>query len=428
MMLSSFLVCALLANGLFWVAPTLFTDWRVRDSAVFIPGGRVVSGRCSDAFVINSCNLVLAAPAGSGRVTRTVHYAFVSLTLSQTPARIVADPKRPEWLTTDLGLDYFWRRAVSLLLDCTLTAAFLLGFLYQARAVVRAFRLRAWWHKAAMVPVPLKLVGTRSTPGGTVWTVEADSGVIRDWTMPRRAEAFKLSPADRVLGLVQVPDARVVVTDWLVRGAAVPIIGGRVAGTCDNEKSSIRFCHLVLTAPVGARIATRAVSYLVSLPPGTRVTAHVVADPQRPEWLTTDLGLDHLGERTRTLLLLLMLMLMAGLLGAGAWIIVRGCRAGASWRRMRRAEMVPVALTLTAMRKAGVRAVWTVRADDGRTAEWIVWGWAKPFSLDGDPWLVLGLRVAGGAAIMPLDAALRWVKLSRAERTTVLHAAARVTA
>lgn len=241
MMLSSFLVCALLANGLFWVAPTLFTDWRVRDSAVFIPGGRVVSGRCSDAFVINSCNLVLAAPAGSGRVTRTVHYAFVSLTLSQTPARIVADPKRPEWLTTDLGLD-------------------------------------------------------------------------------------------------------------------------------------------------------------------------------------------HLGERTRTLLLLLMLMLMAGLLGAGAWIIVRGCRAGASWRRMRRAEMVPVALTLTAMRKAGVRAVWTVRADDGRTAEWIVWGWAKPFNLDGDPWLVLGLRVAGGAAIMPLDAALRWVKLSRAERTTVLHAAARVTA
>ena len=189
-----------LAFSVGWVAPDVYTDWQVRDTAVPIRGGHLSDGSCSSKLFLHMCDVTLSAQAGAERITRKVHYVFGSFTLGDFTARVVADPQRPDWLTTDLGLDYFWDRVVSLGLDLLLIAALLWGGI---KTIRDAFRTRAAWHRAEMVPVPLKLAGTQKAPGGMAWTVQAEGGKTARWVVPRRAKPFVLGPApDRVLGLM----------------------------------------------------------------------------------------------------------------------------------------------------------------------------------------------------------------------------------
>ena len=182
-----------------WVAPDIYTDWLVRDTAVPIRGGDLSDGSCSSKLFLHTCDATLSAPAGMGRITREVHYVFASFTMGDFTATVVGDPRRPEWLTTDLGLDYFWDRVVSLLLDFVLVSALIWG---AAKALRDAHRTRAAWRRAEMMPVPLRLVKTQKVTGGQAWTVQAEGGKTARWTVPRRAKPFVLGPAsDRVLGL-----------------------------------------------------------------------------------------------------------------------------------------------------------------------------------------------------------------------------------
>ena len=183
-----------------WVAPEVVTDWMVRDTAVPIQGARVSDGSCTAKLFFQLCDVTLTAPVGTGTVTRAVHYGFGSFHDGDFTARVVADPQRPEWLTTDLGLNYFWNRVVSLLLDIGLCLALLVGGIIQ---IQRGTRIRRSWHEAKMVPVPLQLVSQQKVRAGTIWTLKDDNGKTVRWTMPRRAKPFVLGPAaDRVLGLM----------------------------------------------------------------------------------------------------------------------------------------------------------------------------------------------------------------------------------
>lgn len=183
-----------------WVAPVVVTDGLIRSTAVPIIGGRLVTGSCSSKLFIHMCDLTLSAQGPAGLITRSIHYVFGSFTLGSFTVRTIGDPAHPEWLTTDLGLDYFWDRVVSLLIDLVLMAALLYGALAGIR---RTAQLRTWWHKAAMVPAPMTLVGMKTVNRMTVWTVRTDDGLEANWTMPRRAKPFVLGPEDRILGLVQ---------------------------------------------------------------------------------------------------------------------------------------------------------------------------------------------------------------------------------
>lgn len=182
-----------------WVAPVVVTDGMIRGTAVPIQGGHLVEGSCSSKLFIHVCDLTLSAPGPSGLITRSIHYVFGSFTLGSFTVRTVGDPAHPGWLTTDLGLDYFWDRVVSLLIDLGLMAALLYGAVLGIR---RTARLRAWWHKAAMVPAPLTLVGMKAVKRMNVWTVRSDTGTEVNWTMPKRAKPFVLGPENRILGLV----------------------------------------------------------------------------------------------------------------------------------------------------------------------------------------------------------------------------------
>lgn len=209
------------------------------------------------------------------------------------------------------------------------------------------------------------------------------------------------------------------VTDWLVRDAAVPIAGGRVAGETCRTPLMLDWCSATLVAPAGTGTVTRHVhnAYLVGFGP-LRPRSRVVGDPRRPEWLTTDVALDNFWDRVSFALAGFLALVGTG--GAMVWRAMPGLRARASWRR---GTLAPVALTLVGVAPARDGMVWTVQAADGQAARWTVPKTARPFTL-GAPDRVLGLQQAGTGAVMPLDAGLDWVALSADERRAALAAAA----
>lgn len=85
--------------------------------------------------------------------------------------------------------------------------------------------------------------------------------------------------------------------------------------------------------------------------------------------------------------------------------------------------MVAVPLKLLGTKKTRSGHVWTVQAESGKTVHRTLPRRARPFVLGPAADRVPGLMVQGGGGIMPLDAGLRWVELSGAERAAVLHPA-----
>ena len=72
-----------------------------------------------------------------GTVTRRVNYVFSGLEAGDYRVGVMADPARPDLVTTDLGLDRLWNRTITLLAIAGLTAATIVGALL---SMVRARR------------------------------------------------------------------------------------------------------------------------------------------------------------------------------------------------------------------------------------------------------------------------------------------------
>ena len=182
-----------------WVAPEIITDWQVRNTAVPIRGASLSDGSCTNKLFIDLCDATLTAPAAGQTITRQVHYVFGSFNLGDFTASVVADPKKPEWLATDLGLEYFWNRVVSLVITSTVLAALVVGAIL---ASIRGARTYKSWRTANMVPVPLTLIGQQRAGRRTVWTVQAATGKPGRWTLRAGAKPFILGPANRIAGLM----------------------------------------------------------------------------------------------------------------------------------------------------------------------------------------------------------------------------------
>ena len=198
----------MLAFSVVYVAPVLATDWWVRGSAVELSGAHISDGSCSGNWFIETCDATLSLPAA--RITREVHYMFVSFNTRGWVARVVGDPNRPTWLTTDLGLERFWQRSLFLLLGCAFLLAVILA---GGRAKIRTWRNNMSWRRAEVVPVRLKFVKRQVVRGGALWIIRGTDGRAWNWTMSRRAAPFMLGQ-DEVLGLE------------LRNGAAFPLDAG----------------------------------------------------------------------------------------------------------------------------------------------------------------------------------------------------------
>ncbi|MCF4129593.1 hypothetical protein [Methylobacterium sp. SyP6R] len=112
-----------------YTAPAVISDWQVHAAAKAAPDARVSEGKCSAKLVIHICDATLALRTPTGTVTRRVNYVFIGLHAGDYRVGVMADPARPDFVTTDLGLDRLWNRTITLLVGMGAIAACIFGAL-----------------------------------------------------------------------------------------------------------------------------------------------------------------------------------------------------------------------------------------------------------------------------------------------------------
>lgn len=207
---------AMLGYMLFRVAPDIATDWQIRQNAALVRNADVSDGKCDGRLFLGVCDVTLSAPVGTGTVVRRVHYVFGSFELGDFTVSVVADPAHPEWLTTDQALDTFWNRVLSF---AAASALMLVVVVASIRGTLRTRRNRRAWTSAPAVPVPLQLMSLQRVRGGSIWTVQSETGLTQRWTVPGRAAPFVLGPANRILGLATRGGAAIMPLDAGLRWA-----------------------------------------------------------------------------------------------------------------------------------------------------------------------------------------------------------------
>ena len=118
----------LVAAGVY-TAPAVLSDWQVRDAAQSVPDARVSDGKCTSKIVIHICDATLALRTPAGPVTRRVNYVFAGFHAGDYRVGVMADPARPDLVTTDLGLDRLWNRTLTLLAGAGAIVACIVGAL-----------------------------------------------------------------------------------------------------------------------------------------------------------------------------------------------------------------------------------------------------------------------------------------------------------
>lgn len=120
---------AMLAACAIYTAPALISDWQVRETSVPVAEARISDGKCSSKIAIHICDLTLTLRRPTGAVTRRVNYVFAGLHVGDFSAGPMADPARPDLITTDLGLERLWNRTITLVVIMGALAAAIFGAL-----------------------------------------------------------------------------------------------------------------------------------------------------------------------------------------------------------------------------------------------------------------------------------------------------------
>jgi MFS-type transporter involved in bile tolerance (Atg22 family) len=118
---------AILVACAIYTAPTVVSDWQVRETAQPVPGARVSEGKCSAKIVIHICDATLGLRTPEGAVTRRVNYVFSGLHVGDYNIQVMADPARPGLVTTDLGLERLWNRTITLAVIALAIMAVIVG-------------------------------------------------------------------------------------------------------------------------------------------------------------------------------------------------------------------------------------------------------------------------------------------------------------
>lgn len=183
--------------------PDLRADWAIRGTAKAIPQARIEEGKCKTHLVLVECEATLVLRQGRGpEIRQKTNQYFVDIHFGAYTAIVMGDPARPTYLTTNLALDKFWNRVITLAVSIPFFGAIAW---FSLLAVVKQFRARAALLRAlngqTLRPVGLLLVGQNQK----VWRVANDAPgapAWEDWKVPRRAEPIVLDPAEQtVLGV-----------------------------------------------------------------------------------------------------------------------------------------------------------------------------------------------------------------------------------
>ena len=66
-------------------------------------------------IVLHICDVTLNLRTPTGTVVRRVNTVFTGFHVGEYNIRVMADPARPDLVTTDLALDRLWNRTITLL-------------------------------------------------------------------------------------------------------------------------------------------------------------------------------------------------------------------------------------------------------------------------------------------------------------------------
>ena len=219
--LLSWLFCAgALGFLVAYMGPYLWSDWQVRDAAQIVRGGHLDSGKCSSKLFLHFCDATLTGPgqAGAPPRHRDVDFAFASFDLGHFEAMVVADPRHPDLLTTDLALEHFWSRAITLALFVGCLASLVVVGLLRT---FRTWRDRALWRRSPALPVPLRLTTITRSRSSVAWTIVGPTGAASQWTLPRGSKPYMLDGGNTILGLQRQVDGAVMPLDARLRWVAL---------------------------------------------------------------------------------------------------------------------------------------------------------------------------------------------------------------
>jgi hypothetical protein len=181
----------LMAASAAFVAPTLLTDLQIRDTARPVLSSRV-DGSCRSKFFINTCNVTLMGGKNPNVVTRDVTYVFADAHSGDYSVQVVADPERPELLTTDMALEKLPSRIATL---GGFWLLMLVGIILAIRGLLARRKVKqsiASWDGQRLRAVPLELVSVNGSVGVSTWKVKApgERGKGTMWNLPAKARPF----------------------------------------------------------------------------------------------------------------------------------------------------------------------------------------------------------------------------------------------
>lgn len=239
-------------------------------------------------------------------------------------------------------------------------------------------------------------------------------GAWRGWLLT----LLGLAAGGGIFAWIGIALAPGVIDDFQMRNRAQPVSMARVVdGRCRSKVAILHDCSATLvTRGKNGEVRREIEQLFIDFHVGNW-TVQVMGDPERPDVLTTDVGLDRIWHRIVTLALFALLGL------AIPFGLYRYMRSQAAERR-RLAAISGQALEPVPLHLISRNNNTTVVGDAaGQSYAWTVPQRTKLFGLgleqDG---VVLGLRPASGGEAFPLDEKLRRVDLTDHERAAVKRA------
>jgi hypothetical protein len=209
-----------------------------------------------------------------------------------------------------------------------------------------------------------------------------------------------------------------VMDDFAMRNRAQPVSSARlVDGRCRSKAGILHDCSATIVARGKDGEVRRHIEQLfIDFHVGDW-TVQVMGDPDRPQVLTTDIGLDRIWHRIVTLLLFVAFALA---IPFGFWRILRTQNA----ERRRVAALSGQALQPVPVQVLSRNGNALVVGDEaGQAYHWTFPPRRKLFEVDPAQGLVLALRpAAGGGEAYPMDEKLTVVDLNDHERAAVRNA------
>jgi len=187
----------------------LLVDRELVGKVAPVPDAKV-SGRCSTGLVLTSCDATLSvARPGRPEITREVHYFFLDEHTGDYEIEVVADPARPELLSTDMAMEKLTNRLVTLVvfgplfLGCALVvAARARRKIQRQRAALRA--LSGQVLRAVVLRMERYELGRWAVSG---FPPDASGPAV--WQVPDRARPIVMDPARKAVLGITASDGRI---------------------------------------------------------------------------------------------------------------------------------------------------------------------------------------------------------------------------